>query len=302
MTITDKKLQELFNYCDKHSQNKYFKELEEIIKTELMQLSDEDKEKEIQTFITTLKNNNYLNESVKSVLKAASLGTILALSLINPSYAQMALNNIEIHNPITAKYESGKKGYDCVVKDNYGGYSYGKYQISTERRNGKPSTFDYFMKYAKTNDPNIEYQLRKAGGWEAANKGERVFIDKWCEMTYRKDFRTLYDQFLIDREFIPVYNRMDNSPYPEMHTITGWASTNRAVQAALHSTIIQHGKNGAYNIFVKVVENNKITTPEEFIKALYDYRKKKFSRYKTRYKNECNDILGYLDDDESKIV
>lgn len=294
------KIDRIFKYCDSKNNGIYFDRINEYCKKNVSKMSIENKKQFLNDFITQLETelNKNITENLSSKFKKISLGAMLAICLVHPSYAKTMAENILTHHPITAKYESGDKGYDCIVKDNYGGYSYGKDQISTERRNGKPSTFDYFMKYAKEKDPNIEYHLRKAGGWEAAHKGNKEFKDKWCEMTYRKDFRDVYDGFMRDNEFIPVYNRMDNASHGKFDKITTWASKNKAVQAAINSTIIQHGKNGAYKIFDKIVANNNIQTPEQFVKALYDLRATKYPKYKNRYKNEYKDISNYL---QSKI-
>ena len=267
---------------------------------DIQYLDNEEKENLVKDFKETLEKKK-LNEGFRDALKGMTLGAMLATCLVQPAFAKTIANNIQTHHPVTAKYESGDKGYDCIVKDNYGGYSYGKDQISTERRNGNKSTFDYFMDYAKEKDPNIEYHLRKAGGWEAANKGDKAFIDKWCEMTFRKDFQDVYDGFMRDREFLPVYQRMDNATHKTFDKITTWASTNKAVQAAVNSAIIQHGKNGSFKMIKKIIQNQKITTPEQFIKALYNARMTKFPQYKSRYVNELKDIQKYLKSPESKI-
>jgi hypothetical protein len=303
MKNIDQKIDVIADFCSKRLKKNdrvFAKAIGELLGS--MYTDEQNKEKNIDDFIKVLKNKNkQVNEGVGDMLKGMTAGALLAMCLINPAYSKTIVDNIQTHHPVTAKYESGDKGYDCIVKDNYGGYSYGKDQISTERRNGNPSTFDYFMKYAKEKDPNIEYHLRKAGGWEAANKGDKAFINKWREMTYRKDFRDVYDGFLKDREFVPVYNRMDSSN-AQMKKITNWASNNRAVQAALHSTIIQHGKNGAFNLIKKASNSGAINTPEQFIKKLYDCRSKKFPKYKSRYKNECSDVLSYLKHGDTKIA
>ncbi len=254
----------------------------------------------VHDFVDTLKDNQ-INEGLGSALKGMTIGALLATCLANPAYAKTILDNIHTHHPVTAKYESGDKGYDCIVKDNYGGYSYGKDQISTERRDGKKSTFDYFMEYAKEKDSNIEYQLRIVGGWEAAHKGDPLFIAKWCEMTFRKDFQDVYDGFMRDREFIPVYKRMDNTKNKVFDQITTWASNNSGVQAAINSAIIQHGKNGSFNLMNKIVKNKKIKTPEDFVKALYNARAAKFPKYKSRYKNELSDIQNHMKSGNAKI-
>lgn len=301
MTSIDKKLQLIFNYCDEHIDNDNVKYIVNGIKKKAFNMSDDKKISLINDFRKTIENRNTVQEGFSDTIKGLTLGALLATCLINPALAQTKINNIETNHPVIAKYESGEKGYDCIVKDNYGGYSYGKYQISTERRDGKPSTFDYFMKYAKEKDPNIEYHLRKAGGWEAANKGDKAFRDKWCQLTYRKDFQDVYDGFIKDKEFLPVYQRMDNASHKTFDKITNWASNNKAVQASIHSAIIQHGKNGAFKLMKRAVETRKINKPEDFIKALYDVRASKFPKYKARYAAEYKDVSKYFKNKEAKI-
>jgi hypothetical protein len=258
------------------------------------------KEDEIKKFKDTLKGNQ-INEGVGDALKGMSIGALLATCLINPAYAKVIVDNIEAHHPVVAKYESGKKGFDCVSKDNYGGYSYGRDQISTQRKDGNPSTFDYFMKYAKKYDSNIEYHLRTAGGWDAAFKGDPHFISEWCKLTFRKDFQDLYNNFMKHNEYIPVYQRMDRNGNKTLDKITTWASENKAIQAAINSAIIQHGKDGAYQMIKKIVKAQKITTPEQFLKALYKARTTKFPQFKTRYKDEGKDVQNYYKSPESSI-
>ena len=299
MNNIEQQIDKIFDYCGQVN-NDYFADLCSMIERKVSIMPSRERRKFLYDFKNTLENRNNITEGIADKLRAMTLGTLLATCIINPALAQVTIENIQTHHPVTSKYESGKKGYDCIVKDNYGGYSYGKDQISTERRNGNPSTFDYFMKYAKEKDSNIEYHLRKAGGWEAAHKGDKAFIDKWCQLTYRKDFQDVYDGFMRDREFIPVYQKMDKSGNKTLRQITTWASQNKAVQASVNSTIIQHGKNGAYKIISKVA-SKKIKTPEEFVKSLYDLRAAKFPKYKARYKSEYADVSKYLKSKSSAI-
>lgn len=301
MKNIDQKIDVIADFCSKRLKKNdrvFAKAIGELLGS--MYTDEQNKEKNIEDFIKILKNKQ-VNEGVGDMLKGMTAGALLAMCLINPAYSKTIVDNIQTHHPVTAKYESGDKGYDCIVKDNYGGYSYGKDQISTERRNGNPSTFDYFMKYAKEKDPNIEYHLRKAGGWEAANKGDPAFIAKWCEMTFRKDFQDVYNGFMRDKEFLPVYQRMDKTSHGKFDKVTTWASNNKAVQASINSAIIQHGKNGAYKLMNKVVTTKNIKTPEQFVKALYDLRAAKYPKYKSRYKAEYADVSKYLKNKEARI-
>ena len=301
MNYLNIKLQTIFDYCKEHLSNNKVIYIVNDIEKEVKEMTDTKKESFINDFKKTIKNRHNIEEGLSNTIKNMTLGALLATCLINPALAQTKINKIQTDHPVIAKYESGKKGYDCIAKDNYGGYSYGKYQISTERRDGKPSTFDYFMKYAKEKDPNIEYHLRKAGGWDAAHKGDKSFRDKWCEMSYRKDFQQVYDGFIRDNEFLPVYQKMDNASHKTFNKITDWASKNKAVQASIHSAIIQHGKNGAFKLMKAAIETNKINKPEDFIKAIYDIRIAKYPKYKSRYKSEFADVSKYLKNKEAKI-
>ena len=301
MNTTDKQLQKILDFSKKMHRGKGFEDAIKLLVSKISELPEDEQIRQIEDFKKTLNSKDNLTEGVKEIIQGMTLGAILATCLIQPVYAKTIADNIQTHHAVTAKYESGDKGYDCIVKDNYGGYSYGKDQISTERRNGNPSTFDYFMKYAKEKDPNIEYHLRKAGGWEAAHKGDKAFIDKWCEMTYRKDFQDVYDGFMKDKEFLPVYKKMDNSSHKTFDKITTWASQNKGVQAAINSAIIQHGKNGSFKMMDKIVQNQKIKTPEDFVKALYNARAVKFPKYKARYVAELKDIQRYLNSKDAKI-
>jgi len=306
MSNINQQVKVLFDHINqtKNSKSEEYRILVDAIEKKVASFDEKQLAKFIKDFKDQcrLEKTKNINEGVGSAVKSLALGAILATCIANPSYAKVIVDNIQTHHPVVAKYESGKKGYDCIVKDNYGGYSYGKYQISTQRKKGNPSTFDYFMKYAKKHDPNIEYHLRKAGGWEAASVGKPEFVQKWCELTYRKDFQDLYNNFLRDNEFIPVYQRMDKNGNPLFDKITSWASQNKAVQAAVNSAIIQHGKGGAYDLMKDLIGKYHITTPEQFLDALYKERAIKFSKYKSRYKDEAKDVQAYLKSDTSKIA
>jgi len=204
---------------------------------------------------------------------------------------------------VTAQYEHGGKGYSAIVKDNYGGYSYGKEQLSTRRLNSKKanSTFDAFLDYAGKKAPYIKKQLNDAGGWQAAFRGTKKFKNAWLKLANQKEFQNVYDDFILDTQVIPVFNRMDQATSVNLDKITRWGSQNGAMQAAIRSAIIQHGRNGAFNMIRDVVKAHNPANMGEFIKDLYAYRTKKFPAYKTRYTNECKDVIEYLKSDASNI-
>ena len=204
---------------------------------------------------------------------------------------------------VTAKYEHGGKGYAAIVKDNYGGYSYGAEQLSTRRlnKNHANSTFDAFMKYAGKKAPYIKKALDTAGGWQAAYKGTDTFKTAWKKLADQKEFRDVYDDFILDTQVLPVFNRMDQATSVNLDKITTWGSQNVAVQAAIRSTIIQHGRDGAFKMICDVVKAHNPANMGEFIRDLYKKRASKFPKYKSRYSAECNDVIEFLKSKDSNI-
>lgn len=195
---------------------------------------------------------------------------------------------------ITTQYEHGGQGYAAITKDNYGGFSYGKEQLSTRRLDDAPSTFDKFLDYLSTHLPNAYNKLEKAGGWDAAFVGQTSFRKAWLDLIKDKKFTDCYDDFVTDIMILPVYNRMDQAKTVNLDKVTTWGSENPAVQAAIRSVIIQHGRVGAFNLIKKVVKQKNPQNPNEFLDALYELRAKKFSKYKTRYANEHKALNSYL--------
>ena len=201
---------------------------------------------------------------------------------------------------VTAKYEHGGKGYAAIVKDNY---SYGAEQLSTRRlnKNHANSTFDAFMKYAGKKAPYIKKALDTAGGWQAAYKGTDTFKTAWKKLADQKEFRDVYDDFILDTQVLPVFNRMDQATSVNLDKITTWGSQNVAVQAAIRSTIIQHGRDGAFKMICDVVKAHNPANMGEFIRDLYKKRASKFPKYKSRYSAECNDVIEFLKSKDSNI-
>ena len=225
--------------------------------------------------------------------------TVCLLFISNSAVAEINYNALSLNHEIVAKYESGYKGYRAVSKDNYGGYSYGKLQISTKRKNNRLSTFDYFMRYIKKHDTQIYDKLYKAGGYEAAFKGDRIFVDEWNSLSSDKNFIELYNNFIFDTQIIPVYERLANNHY---NNVLEWCYEDENVQAAINSMIIQHGPGGAYNIIKQVFMNKDVLNKRNFVEKLYDYRIMKFVKYKKRYLAEKADILNNLKKENIKQV
>lgn len=231
---------------------------------------------------------------LKDLLTAGLVGGSLLMANPSDTNAKTDFNKLHANHEIAASYEHGGKGNASINPDNYGGYSYGKNQISTERRKGKPSTFDFFLKFMKDHDPTLALLFDLAGGWEAAYKGDKEFQDFWKTQCNKPEFNQLYDSFILSTQIVPTYKTMDASKDKNLDKVTTWASENDAVQAAIHSTIIQHGPAGARKMIKHVMEYYKPKTPLGFVHELYKYRGKKFPGLKSRYTNEVKDIKSYF--------
>ena len=141
----------------------------------------------------------------------------------------------------------------------------------------------------------------QAGGYKAAYAGNKKFIETWKRIVKEKSFQDAYDRFLLEKEIIPVYSRMDKSGNINLDKGTTWASEDNAIQAAIKSTIIQHGQGGAYKIFQRICSDKNTLTKEVFLKELYVHRKIKYPEYKARYNAEYDDLKDFLHSHEAVI-
>lgn len=237
---------------------------------------------------------NMLNEDIWSFIRVVFFSGVILLSNIHEVNAKTNYEALHINHDVIAKYESGDKGYEAIAKDNYSGHSYGKWQISTYRKNGKSSTFDYFLKYAKENDVELYNILEKAGGYKAAYRGDKLFIKVWLNLASNKKFQNLYDNFILNTQIVPVYRRLDDTHDARLDRVTTWGSSNDAVQAAIKSIIIQHGCGGAYRMINTVMDTHNPKTEEDFLNRLYSLRISKFPLYVGRYKAEHKELKQIL--------
>ena len=259
---------------------------------------------EFRKLIEESVENVELEEGIGSIVRNGLLGATMALGAMQGADARTDPEMLRSGaHQVTAKYEHGGKGYSAIVKDNYGGYSYGKEQLSTRRLNPlhANSTFDAFMKYAGKKAPYIKKTLDAAGGWQGAFRGTNTFKQAWLKLANQKEFQDVYDDFILDTQVLPVFQRMDQATSVNLDKITRWGSQNSAMQAAIRSAIIQHGRDGAFKMICNVVKAHNPANMGEFIRDLYKYRAKKFPKYKSRYTNECDDVIEYLKSNDSNI-
>ena len=221
--------------------------------------------------------------------KIACTALIVLLTSFFPKTVHAETNYSMLSNDheVVAKYEHGGKGYSAISKDCVG-HSYGKWQISTKRIDNHKSTFDLFLSYLKQHGLNYYNELQKAGGYDNAYLGTETFKNAWKKVSKEEKFQEIYEEFILETQIKPAYKKFDTNK--KLDDVTTWGSNNMTVQAALHSIIIQHGIGGAYRIVTNTINIYKPKTPEEFLQFLYDYRTQKYSKYKTRYKNEYADL------------
>lgn len=228
---------------------------------------------------------------IKSML-CISLVSICIADLVNAQ--ENDYSNLNNNHEIVAKYEHGGKGYEAIAKDSYGGYSYGKWQISTRRKDNQPSTFDYFLTYLKKNN-NVYYEkLINAGGYESAFKGDPEFIAIWKKVSKETSFKLTYDNFILDTQIIPGYKRMEKEDSHAFNQIIDWGLNDKTIQAAIHSMIIQHGPIGSFKLIRKALTGYKLTTKEDFLKVVYETRKATYPKYIRRYNNEYRDLINSM--------
>ena len=71
------------------------------------------------------------------------------------------------------------------------------------------------------------------------------------------------------------------------------ASRSDVVKGAIFSYSIQHGQTSAINA-VRAIKPKSATSDAQFLKKLYDYRKKAFPLYAIRYTQEYKAALAIL--------
>lgn len=189
---------------------------------------------------------------------------------------------------LSAKYESsGNIGTIANNSGDWGGKSYGKYQIATNT-----GTMKSFMNYLKGADSGLYKALSR---YSIASSG---FDTMWKSIASSDPsrFERVQHDFIKRSHFDPVVKGVssffDVSKYP------------KAVADAIWSTGVQHGTGGA----VSVLKNAGVRTgmaAAEVIKRIYQERMKVdryFSRSSqsiknsvyNRFKNEMQDALKML--------
>lgn len=228
-----------------------------------------------------------------------------------------AAHSGEFPGSISAQFESGGAGIAAIGYDRTGGTSYGKYQIAA-----KPGSMDAFVKFLKTEAPDLAQRLEKAGPADTGGKSGAM-PDEWKAIAAEQPerFERLQDAFIAKSHYEPALNALSEATGVKASEITG------AMKEALWSTAVQHGPSAAARIFSRAVDRataavrgsggsgaeGTVTaeahnpaeqlrqSQESVIREVYDIRATQFgssssevrASVKNRLTKECDLVLAY---------
>ncbi|NBB49799.1 hypothetical protein GVN24_16105 [Rhizobium sp. CRIBSB] len=148
----------------------------------------------------------------------------------------------------------------AIGRDRVGGWSYGKYQISTNR-----GRFAEFMASLESKFPALAGPLIAAGGAHAAAAGAEPFQFAWRSLKSAPDFVTAQHEYIKTSHYDVIVNRLK--------AIIDVGSRSAAIQNVVWSVAVQHGP------FSKIIEIalkriQDITDDAALINEVYDERSK----------------------------
>ncbi|WP_243439602.1 chitosanase [Fundidesulfovibrio soli] len=171
---------------------------------------------------------------------------------------------------LSAMYES-RGAIDAIGYDGRGGTSYGKYQIASG-----VGTMDRFLNYLENKAPDLASRLDTSG---PANTGGRQggMTGEWKRIASEqpKRFETLQHEFIRDTHYVPALKSITMSTGQDMST------RSQAVREVLWSTAVQHGPNGASEIFSQALDkleaNKQLASDKALIEEVYAQRMVQFA-------------------------
>ncbi len=179
-------------------------------------------------------------------------------------------------------FESGSEAYNQTGGDN--GNACGAYQFDN-RYSLLP-----LVKYAYKKDPTLCAEFKKYASYTDGTKlkSNTKFYKAWHTIYNRnpKKFAAIQDTFAKENYYDPCETSLlskgiDIRKRPD------------AVKGAVYSYSIQHGAYTAV-LAVEAAKITNATSDKAFLKKLYNYRKKKYSAYATRYDAEYIKALENL--------
>jgi hypothetical protein len=192
---------------------------------------------------------------------------------------------------LSAKYESGGRGAGVIGNNagDWGGKSYGTYQIASNT-----GTMNSFMSYLKNYDRTMYNSLSKH------KVGSSGFDNAWKSLANNNKFGLAQHAFIKSSHYDPANNKVKSGLGIDIN------KRSKAVQDVLWSTAVQHGSQGAYNVFKGAgIKSNM--SDREIIQRVYAERSanngtKYFSKSSSsvrnsvlnRFRNEMQDALSML--------
>lgn len=192
-----------------------------------------------------------------------------AYQAINRQHSPLSKTNIlTLHTPgrISAYFESSLNGPGTIGFDPMAGTSYGTYQIAS-----RPGTMNEFIQYLAEKAPQYAARLKQAGPVNTGGKTGRM-PDVWQRIAAEDPvgFERLQRDFIEQTHYLPACQAIKER--------TGFdvKAQPLALREAVFSTSVQHGAQGAANIFEKALKNRKTTSPQAVIQTAYAERMKCF--------------------------
>lgn len=187
---------------------------------------------------------------------------------------------------LSAKYESGRDGTAAVGYDRVGGTSYGRYQIAV-----KPGTMDIFLKYLKTEYPDLYQPLAQRK--QSYDDKHGLFANEWRNLAKGKQLKDAEHKF-IKRSHYDVALQKLHPPARVM------VDTSPTVQQVLWSASVQLGAGLAASNFNKLIKSGM--HPDVFIVNHYEQRITFFrsssnnvkNSLRMRFADECVDAIEML--------
>ena len=185
-----------------------------------------------------------------------------------PKTASATENAAERLGSLSSQFESGNKDSAAIGYDRNGGTSYGKYQISSRQ-----GSFEKFLNFLGKSAPDLEERLRTAGPANT-NSRQGATPNEWKTIAAEQPerFERLQEDFIRSSHY--------DLAEKEIKNILGTEELSRTLQEVIWSTAVQHGPNGAKNIFARAVQSlgdKKAADPKSLITEIYKIRGRQFS-------------------------
>lgn len=212
----------------------------------------------------------YLSQHRVSLVNVRSSQGRRAYQAIKKNYptASLHFNNTNKSDlgGISAYFESGGNGPGTIGFDPMAGTSYGTYQIAS-----KPGTMDEFIRYLEDKAPAYAARLKKAGPANTGGKTGRM-PTVWQQIAAEDPagFERLQRDFIEQTHYLPACQAIKERTGVDIE------AQPIPIQEAVFSTAVQHGPQGAANIFEKAIKNRRLYSSQAIVQTVYAERMKRF--------------------------